>query len=248
MVSTYETNVPCAGPAGFPTTHWSVVLTAGGSSLGAQNALEGLCRAYWHPVWAYARRQGRGVEEAQDLTQDFFARLLSRDYLQRADPERGRFRSFLLTAFKRFLINDWQRGQAAKRGGGQALISWDEPHMGTRLQWEPADPSTPEMVFEKQWAVAVLERVLEQLGAEFTAKGDRERFERLKVLLWGEKGSPPLAQVAEELGLSEGALKVALHRLRQRFRDLLRAEVAQTVAHPQDVDDELRHLIAVVSG
>jgi len=226
-----------------------MVLSAGEGSLpNAQAALERLCRAYWYPLYAYVRRQGRSVEEAQDLTQEFFARLLQKEYLRHTDPARGRFRTFLLTALKRFLVNDWEKGRAARRGGGQQIISWDERVTETRFLAESADQSTPEKAFEKRWALIVLEQVLERLRDEFTASGHAERFERLKVLLWGEKGSPPYAEVAAELGLTEGALKVAVHRLRQRYRELLRAEVANTVARPEDVDDELRHLIAVISG
>lgn len=226
-----------------------MVLSAGEGSLpNAQAALERLCRAYWYPLYAYVRRQGRSVEEAQDLTQEFFARLLQKEYLRHTDPARGRFRTFLLTALKRFLVNDWEKGRAARRGGGQQIISWDERVTETRFLAESADQSTPEKAFEKRWALIVLEQVLERLRDEFTASGHAERFERLKVLLWGEKGSPPYVEVAAELGLTEGALKVAVHRLRQRYRELLRAEVANTVARPEDVDDELRHLIAVISA
>jgi RNA polymerase sigma-70 factor (ECF subfamily) len=225
------------------------VLSAGGGLLpDAPDALERLCRAYWYPLYVYVRRQGRGVEEAQDLTQEFFARLLRKEYLGRADPARGRFRTFLLTALKRFLVDDWEKGRAAIRGEGQPVISWDQRETEVRFLAEPADQSTPAKAFEKRWAVTVLEQVLERLQEEFTASGHAQRFERLKVLLWGEKGSPSYAGVAGELGLTEGALKVAVHRLRQRYRELLRAEVAHTVAQPEEVDDELRHLIAVISG
>jgi RNA polymerase sigma-70 factor (ECF subfamily) len=249
MFSIQETDIPSGAGSLFPTTHWSVVLSAGGGSLpNAQAALEQLCRAYWYPLYAYVRRQGRGVEEAQDLTQEFFARFLRKEYLRHTDPARGRFRTFLLTSLKRFLVNDWKKGRAARRGGGQPVISWDQRETETRFLAESADLSTPEKAFEKRWAVTVLEEVLERLRQEFTASGQPERFERLKVLLWGEKGSPPYAGVAAELGLTEGALKVAVHRLRQRYRELLRAEVASTVAQPEEVDDELRHLIAVISG
>jgi len=249
MISIQETDIPSGACSGFPTTRWSMVLSAGEGSLpNAQAALERLCRAYWYPLYAYVRRQGRSVEEAQDLTQEFFARLLQKEYLRHTDPARGRFRTFLLTALKRFLVNDWEKGRAARRGGGQQIISWDERVTETRFLAESADQSTPEKAFEKRWALIVLEQVLERLRDEFTASGHAERFERLKVLLWGEKGSPPYVEVAAELGLTEGALKVAVHRLRQRYRELLRAEVANTVARPEDVDDELRHLIAVISA
>jgi RNA polymerase sigma-70 factor (ECF subfamily) len=249
MVYTQETDIPSGVGSGFPTTHWSAVLSAGaGAEPNAQAALERLCRAYWYPLYAYVRRQGRSVEEAQDLTQEFFARLLQKEYLRHPDPARGRFRTFLLTALKRFLVNDWEKGRAARRGDGQPVISWDQHETETRFLAEPADQSTPEKAFEKRWAVTLLEQVLEQLREEFTASGKAERFERLKVLLWGEKGSPPYAEVAAELGLTEGALKVVVHRLRRRYRELLRAEVAHTVARPEEVDEELRHLIAVISG
>jgi RNA polymerase sigma-70 factor (ECF subfamily) len=249
MVSTRETDIASVPGSAFPTTHWSVVLSAGEGSLpNAQAALERLCRAYWYPLYVYVRRHGRSVEEAQDLTQEFFARLLQKKYLRHADPARGRFRSFLLTALKRFLVNDWEKGRAARRGAGQPSISWDQREMETRFLVEPADQCTPEKAFEKRWAVTVLKHVLEQLRDEFTASGKAERFERLKILLWGEKGSPPYARVAAELDLTEAALKVAVHRLRERYRELLRAEVAHTVARPEEVDDELRHLIAVISG
>jgi RNA polymerase sigma-70 factor (ECF subfamily) len=248
MVSSQETDI-ASGGGGFPTTHWSNVLSAGGGAEpNAQAALERLCQAYWYPLYGYVRRQGRSVEEAQDLTQEFFARLLQKEYLRHPDPTRGRFRTFLLTALKRFLINDWKKGRAARRGDGQPAISWDQRETETRFLAEPVDRSTPEKAFEKRWAVTVLEQVLERLREESIAtSGNAERFERLKVLLWGEKGSPPYAEVATELGLSEGALKVVVHRMRRRYRELLRAEVAHTVARPEEVDDELRHLIDVMS-
>ncbi len=249
MFSTQETDIPSGLGGGFPTTHWSVVLSAGDGSLpNAKAALERLCRAYWYPLYVYVRWQGRSVEDAQDLTQEFFARLLQRDYLRLSDPARGRFRTFLLTALKRFLVNDWKKGRAVKRGGGQTVISWNQQETESRFLVEPADQTTPEKAFEKRWALIVLEQVLERLREEFTAGGQTERFERLKVLLWGEKDSPSYAEVAAELGLTEGALKVAVHRLRQRYRELLRAEIANTVERPEEVDDELRHLIAAISG
>jgi RNA polymerase sigma factor (sigma-70 family) len=226
-----------------------MVLSAGEGSLpNAQAALERLCRAYWYPLYAYVRRQGRNVEEAQDLTQEFFARLLRKEYLRLPVPACGRFRTFLLTSLKRFLVNDWEKGRAIRRGEGQPLLSLDQRETETRFLAEPAELSTPEKAFEKRWALTLLEQVLDRLREEFTASGHAERFDRLKILLWGEKDAPPYAGVAAELGLTEGALKVAVHRLRQRYRELLREEVAHTVARPEDVDDELRYLIAVISG
>jgi RNA polymerase sigma factor (sigma-70 family) len=232
----------------FTNTHWSVVLAAGdNSSPSSAAALEKLCRAYWYPLYAYVRRRGHGPEDSQDLTQDFFARLLRKEYLSHVEPERGKFRTFLLTSLKRFLINEWEKGRVQKRGGGQPVLSLDTDATESRYQAEPSESSTPEKIFEKRWAVTLLEQVLARLRQEFTAHGKAQQFERLKLLLWGEKGSPPYAEVAAELGLSEGALKVSVHRLRQRYRELLREEVAHTVASPSDVDNELRHLIAVIS-
>jgi RNA polymerase sigma-70 factor (ECF subfamily) len=232
----------------FTATHWSLVLAAGHhSSPGSQAALETLCQKYWYPLYAYVRRRGHGPEDAQDLTQDFFARLLRKEYLRHADRQRGKFRTFLLTSLQRFLVNEWEKNRSQKRGGGQAVFSLDKEKTEGRYQAEPAEQSTPEKIFEKRWAVTLLEQVLLLLRGEFVSNGKVEQFDRLKILLWGEKGSPPYAQVAAELGMSEGALKVAVHRLRQRYRELLRFEVAQTVASPGEVDDELRHLIAVMS-
>ncbi len=241
-------NLTTAPAGGFLTTHWSVVRAAADTSRAGRAELEQLCRAYWFPLYAYVRRQGRSVEEAQDLTQEFFARLLRKDYLRLADPARGRFRTFLLTALRRFLVNDWEKGRAARRGNGQPVLSWNQLETESRFLPALADEATPETAFEKQWAVTLLEQVLARLREEFAASGKAEQFERLKTLLWGEKGSPPYPMVAAELGLTEGALRVAVHRLRRRYRELLRAEVAHTVVTPEDVDDELRHLIAVISG
>ncbi len=249
MALTHETDIASSPASEFTTTNWSLVLSAAdSSSAGGQAALERLCRGYWYPLYAYVRRRCHRPEDAQDLTQEFFARLLGRHYLRHADRERGKFRTFLLTSLQRFLVNEWKKGGAQKRGGGAPAISWDTEAGEMRYQAERADASTPEKLFEKQWAVTMLEHVLARLREEFTARGKAEQFERLKVLLWGEQGSPPYAEVAAQLRLSEGALKVAVHRLRQRYRELLRAEITHTVATPEEVDDELRHLIAVISS
>jgi RNA polymerase sigma factor (sigma-70 family) len=232
----------------FPTTHWTVVLHAvGAPESGGQAALESLCHAYWYPLYAYVRRMGHSPEDAEDLTQAFFARLLEKDYLRHADRDRGLFRTFLLTSLKRFLINEWEKGRTQRRGNGEPMISWNKDDTESRYLAEPADTSTPEKIFEKRWAVTLLERVLVRLEQEFVAEGKAEQFKRLKVLLWGDKNSPPHAGIAAELHLSEDALNVALHRLRERYRRLLRAEVAETVDGPGEVDQELRHLIAVIS-
>jgi RNA polymerase sigma factor (sigma-70 family) len=243
-----DTNAAISMRSEFSATHWSLVLAAGhNSSPGSQAALETLCKKYWYPLYAYVRRRGHGAEDAQDLTQEFFARLLRKEYLRHADRQRGKFRTFLLTSLQRFLVNEWQKNRSQKRGGGQLLFSLDKDQTEGRYQAEPSEECTPEKIFEKRWAVTLLEQVLWRLREEFAAKGKVEQFDRLKVLLWGEKGSPPYAEVAVELGLNEGALKVAVHRLRQRYRELLRLEVAQTVASAAEVDEELRHLIAVIS-
>jgi RNA polymerase sigma-70 factor (ECF subfamily) len=235
---------PPPGHAGrFATTHWSQVLAAGrGGSPGSRQALEALCEAYWYPLYAFVRRSGHPPEDARDLTQAFFARLLEKDYLQAADPERGRFRSFLLAAFKHFLSQERDRATAQKRGGGRPVLSLDFAAGEDRYRLEPAHHLTPERVYERRWALMLLDRVLQHLREEFTRSGKAELFDRLGVFLTGEDGVPAYRQVAQECGLSEGAVKVAVHRLRRRFRDALLAEIAQTVADPADAGAELRGL------
>jgi RNA polymerase sigma-70 factor (ECF subfamily) len=238
-----------SGAGDFTTTHWSVVMNVGAEdSALADRALAILCQTYWYPLYSYARRLGHGPEDAQDLTQEFFARLLQKGYLHRADATRGKFRTFLLTALKRFLVNEWVREHAAKRGGGQPNLPLDIDATERRYSAEPVDNATPEKVFEKRWALTLLDQVLTRLRQEFAADGRAEQFEQFKTVLWGEKDSPPYAELAARLGMTEGALKVAVHRLRKRYREVLRAEVANTVASPDEVDDELRHLIAVMTG
>ena len=240
---------PLPGGERFATTHWSVVLQAGrASSPQSRAALEKLCRAYWFPLYTFIRRQGRGPEEAQDLTQAFFAHFLESESLNRADPRKGRFRSFLLGALKYFLVNEWQREHRQKRGGGCVVFSLDEMDPETRLALEPADEMTPEMAYERRWAEAVLAQVLARLQSEFAAGGQAERFEMLKVFLLAGQEPAAYADVAAQLGLSESAVKSAIYRLRQRYGELIRAEIAHTVASPAEVEDELRHLLAVLSG
>jgi RNA polymerase sigma factor (sigma-70 family) len=232
----------------FTTTHWSVVLAAGqASSPDSEAALEKLCRSYWQPLYGYVRRQGHSPEDAQDLTQDFFARLLRKQYLSCADRERGKFRTFLLTSLKHFLVNEWEKSRAQKRGSGRPIVSLDLEASEGHFQAEPAEAATPEKIFEKRWALTLLEHVLARLEQEFAANDKAAQFERLKLLLWGDQGSPSYASIAADLGLSEGALKVTVHRFRQRYRELLRQEVAHTVASPGEVDEELRHLITVLA-
>jgi RNA polymerase sigma-70 factor (ECF subfamily) len=238
-----------ASPGLFATTHWSVVLAAGASeSAQAEQALEKLCTAYWYPLYAYVRRQGRSPEDAQDLTQEFFARLLERKYLQLADPGRGRFRTFLLASLKHFLINEWKEANRQKRGGGWRVISLDTTATETRFRAEPPDHRTPDKAFERRWALLVLGRVLDQLQAEWTANERSPIFEELKPFLTGEDSGSTYAEIATRLGLSEGNLKVTIHRLRIRYRELLRREVAMTVEGPGAVDEEIRDLMAALSG
>ncbi len=236
-------------PAGgqFPVTHWSLVLRAGQrTEPGAAEALEQLCRAYWFPLYAFARRGGATPEAAQDVTQEFFSRLLTKNYLQTADPERGRFRSFLLMSFKHMLANERRDAARQKRGGDALLFSLDALHPEERYGVEPAHELTPERLFERQWAEALLARTLDRLEAEYADRA--MRFAELKVFLVGPKGSAPYAQVATRLGVSEGALKLVVYRMRQRYAEIFRDEVAQTVEHPPEVEDEIRHVFAVLAG
>jgi RNA polymerase sigma-70 factor (ECF subfamily) len=235
------------GEPTFATTHWSVVLTAGcNDSPQAAAALEALCRAYWYPVYAHVRRRCYPVEDARDLTQEFFARLLAKQWLKAADRNRGRFRTFLLAALDHFLANEWHRARREKRGGGQELLSWDQLSAERRFRSEPADEVTPETVFAKRWAATLLEQVLSKLREEYAAGGKGDLFEAVKIFVWGEKAAVSQGRLAATLGLTEGALKVAVHRLRRRYRELLRAEITQTVANPGQVDEELGDLMAAL--
>jgi RNA polymerase sigma-70 factor (ECF subfamily) len=250
MSSTESNQPPEPFVAGqFNTTHWSVVLLAGQTQVPqAEAALESLCRSYWYPLYAYIRRQGHSPQDAQDLTQEFFARLLEKKYLKLAARERGRFRSFLLKSLNHFLVNDWVRGQAQKRGGGQTLLSLDEEAAERKYQQEPASALPPESLYDRRWAVTLLERAVERLGEDYLAAGKGDLFARLKGWLTSEGSVQSYRELAGPLGLSVGAVKVAVHRLRQRFRDTVRAEIAQTVATPEEVDEELRCLMACLSG
>lgn len=242
MTDASDLRSPVRGRDVFVTTHWSLVLSGRQSGAESTAALESLCQDYWFPLYAYARRRVEDVHQAQDLTQEFFARLLEQDFLQAADRERGRFRAFLLTAFKRFLINAWHEGQAAKRGGGQPLLSLDFDSGESRLHIEPADDSTPEVVFEKQWALTLLQNVLSRLRDDYVADGREAHFDALKEFISGSTQSGAVAAAAETLEMSPGAVKVAAHRLRRRYRERLRGQIAQTVEAPDEVDDEIRTL------
>ena len=236
------------GGFAFTTTHWSVVLEAQGESPAAQEALEKLCRTYWRPIFAYLRRQGRSPEEAEDMTQGFFAELLERGSLSAVRKEKGRLRSFLLGGLKYFLANEQRRAMAIKRGKGQRLIPLEEFRADDRIEMEPSDPKTAEMIYERRWALTVLERVLSRLKDEYVAADNAALFDSLKELLPDEPGSPSQAEIAARLGMTENAVRQAFYRFRQRYQALLREEIANTVATPGDIEDELRHLIAVLEA
>jgi DNA-directed RNA polymerase specialized sigma24 family protein len=236
------------GPVAFTTTRWSVVLEAQGESPAAQEALEKLCRTYWRPIFAFLRRQGLRPDEAEDITQGFFAELLERRSLDAVRKEKGRLRSFLLGGLKYFLATEGRRAMAIKRGKGQRLIPLDELQAGDRIEIETADPMTAEMIYERRWALTVLERVLSRLKDEYLAADNAALFDSLKELLPDEPGSPSQAAIAARLGMSENALRQAFYRFRQRYQSLLRDEIANTVATPGDIEDELRHLITVLEA
>lgn len=230
--------------ANFATTHWSVVLAAGRSDrAAAAAALDRLCQEYWFPVYSFVRRKGHDAHQAEDLTQGFFAKLLEKNWLESADPNRGRFRTFLLTAVTRFLANEYDRDQALKRGGGQRVLSFDAHDAEGRYQLEPATDATPEKLFEQQWAHQILAVVLDKLRDEFDGGGRAGRFEILKNFLIGDGESMPYAAAAAQLGLTESAVKSGIYRLRQRFAELLRGEIAQTVETESEVDAEISHLM-----
>ncbi len=232
----------------FATTHWSVVLSAQDkSSPGSAAALEALCRAYWYPLYAYVRRQGHHPPDAQDLTQEFFARLLQKDYLQAAAREKGRFRTFLLVALKRFLANEWERARAQKRGGGQVVVPLDTTMAETRYQHEPAAPRSADYVYDRRWALTLLEQTMARLRREFEQAGKAAEFAQLKSVLTAERGEISYTGMAQALGMNEGAVRVGVHRLRKRFRELFRDEIAQTVSSPEELEEELKYLMSVLA-
>lgn len=239
-----------SGGAKFTPTHWSVVLAAAGAgdSRHARDALERLCRNYWMPIYAFVRRQGHNPHDAQDLTQEFFARLLEKNYLADADRARGRFRSFLLASLKHFLANEWDKANAQKRGGGRAPVSIDAAAAETSFGAELADRLSAEKIFERRWALSLLDQVLRRLREEYTRDGKEKQFAQLKSTLTEASRSVPYGEIAARLATSEGAVKVAVHRLRRRYRELLRAEIADTVAGADEVEDEIRNLFAALSN
>jgi len=227
----------------FATTHWTVVLAAGRRSTPqSDRALEELCRTYWYPLYAYVRRHGHSKEDAEDLTQGFFARFLERNFLEGVSSEKGRFRAFLLVALKHFLANEWDKSQRQKRGGGVAQLSLDWQDADTRYQIDPADQLSPDKLYDRAWALTLLEQVIRRLRDECAADGKGQMFEQLKPFLMAGQKAIPYAEAAAKLGLNEGAARVAVHRLRQRYRELLREEISQTLADPADVEEELRAL------
>lgn len=233
-------------PAQFPTTHWSLIVAAAESNHGeAQRALTDLCARYWYPIYCYVRRHARSVEDAEDLTQSFFAQILEGRILRAADPDRGRFRSFLLGCLRHHMSHERDRAQALKRGGGAPVLSLDWSDAEQRYCLEPPDPMTPERLFERRWALDLLARTLESLRQEMAAAGKQTLCERIEPFLTREGPTDPQAKIATELGMSVNALRIAIHRMRGRFRELLRDEIAQTVRDPSEVEGEIEHLCCI---
>lgn len=236
-------------PQDFHTTHWSLVTRAANpSSPDCLAALETLCRAYWYPLYAFARRRGHGRDEASDLTQGFFAVLLEKNYMADADMHRGRFRTFLLSSMSHYLANEWHREHALKRGGGVPRLSLDALDAEARYHLEPADDASPERSFDRHWAETVLGSVLARLRREFDDVGRGQRFDDLKAHLLGEAGALAYEDLARRMGISETGVRSVVHRLRKRFAALMRLEIAQTVTEPSEVDDEIRHLFHSLSA
>jgi len=229
----------------FTTTHWSAVVRAGRDEAAeATEALNELCGLYWYPLYAFARRHGCNPAEAEDLTQAFFVRLLDRNYIARAEPEKGRFRTFLLTVFKRFMAGEWSRQHAQKRGGFEPVVSIDAALAESRFGAEPAHQEQPDTLFERQWAMTLLDQVMSRLENEYRESGRGRLFERLDACLARDAAALPYAEIGAELNLSEAAVKVAMHRLRARYQAILREEIGKTVASAEEVEAEIRELFA----
>lgn len=250
VMSADQPNVPFgAGKRGFATTHWSVVLAAGELGRGESRiALAQLCETYWYPLYAYIRRRVDNVEEAQDLTQAFFCHLLEKQAIAQADRSRGRFRTFLVTALKNFLANQWQKARAEKRGGGRPALSLDLDSGESRYHIEPSHELTAETLYERRWVLTLLDRVLQSLRIELAEAGKADHFEQLKGALTGEATAADYQRAAEALGITTAAAKQAAYRMRKRYRQLFREEVARTVADEAEVDDEIGRLLATLNG
>lgn len=231
----------------FATTHWSVVLAAGqGDSVPAQRALETLCRSYWYPIYVYVRRKGYGPEDAQDLTQEFFAQLIAKEQWRSADREKGRFRTFLLAVLDHFLAREWDRAHRQKRGGHFTFLSLDQQRPEERYRLEPSDHDNPEKNFLRQWALTVLKQTMSALESECKAAGKGDLFCEVRSLLTGERDDGGYARIGQRLAMAEGTVRVAVHRLRQRYGELLRNEIAQTVSEPKEIDEEMRYLLSAL--
>jgi RNA polymerase sigma factor (sigma-70 family) len=230
----------------FPNTRWSVVLAARRQTAESAAALDALCRAYWYPLYAYVRRSGQSAHDAQDLTQEFFRKLLEKRWLDSADRGKGRLRTFLVVALKNFIINEWRRASALRRGGGRAQVQFDTAFAESRFAAD-SHSLAPEETFDQQWALTLLDLTVNRLRAEFADAGKPGDFDALKNCLMAGRGAIDYAAVAQQLGVNEGAARVAVHRLRKRFRAIYREEISQTLAQGEDVDDELRHLAAALA-
>jgi len=242
-----ETTESGAGDGRFKTTHWSVVLQAScDDDTATRTALAKLCRAYWFPLYVFIRRQGHNPHDAQDLVQSFFARLLEKKYVKDADPQKGRFRTFLLTALKGFLANEWDKARRLKRGGGIQVVSLNEEDTEQRFRSEPSDDVSPEKAYERRWAMTLLQRAHDQLESELRAEGKTALFKTLEPFLSGEKSQKTSAEIGRDLGVSENVVNVTVHRLRKRYRQLLIEEIAQTVSGPGEIDEEIRELFAAL--
>ncbi len=242
-------STPRSAAGRFMTTHWSVVLAAkSAASPKRTEALSTLCETYWFPLYAFLRRNGHGTAHAEDLAQAFFAQLLDKDYLRQVEPEKGKFRTFLLTALKHFVSKQRKYDRALKRGGGRTILSLDVEDAENRYSLEPVDRLTPEMLFERSWAMTVLRRAMDRLQGEAATVRKKRLYEELSGYLTAQRACVPYADIAEELGMTEGAVKVAIHRMRSRYREILRDEIAQTVADEQQIDDEIRDLFSALGS
>lgn len=249
MAATHAVPAGMEANGWFMTTRWSVVLAArGGTAVDSRAALEALCRAYWYPLYAFVRRQGHSPHDAEDLTQEFFARLLEKDYLKVVEREKGKFRTFLLVAIRRFLANEWDRSRAAKRGGGQVMVPIDTQIAETLYLAESASGGGADQLYDRRWALTLVDRAMAHLRGVYLRQGNEREFELLKQYLTAERGGIPYDDIAKQLDVNAGAARVAVHRLRKRFRETFRAEVAQTVSSSDECDEELKHVLTVLGS